>query len=186
MINGSEDGRMTDNRFSYSDLMYNRSNFRDLGKDKAVTRLEAEEIVEVKSDYSIYKVQKAKNVIKRSHNVSEVKDRYANGEATQVHHIFPDYQFPEISAYLENLILLTAQQHNTKAHPSNNTKNIDREYQKECLLAKIDSIENSIKQGKDTYSKESFIHVINIGLSIQLPTTLSFNEIREQINQAYY
>ncbi|MDO8523520.1 MAG: hypothetical protein Q7S12_04585, partial [bacterium] len=30
MINGSEDGRMTENRFAYSDLMYNRGNFRDL------------------------------------------------------------------------------------------------------------------------------------------------------------
>ena len=185
MINGSEDGRMSENRFSYSDLMYNRENFRDIGKDKGLTRGEAEEVVEDKPEFSAYKVQKAKNIIKRNHTSSEVHDSFAIGEATQVHHMFPEHQFPEISAYIENLILLTPQQHNTKAHPSNHTQTIDRDYQRDCLLAKADSIEKSIKQGKDTYSIESLIHVINTGLSLDLSTKTTLNELREVIKKAY-
>ncbi len=185
MINGSEDGKMTENRFTYSDLMYNRSNFRDLGKDKAVTRQESEEIIEEKPDFSAYKVQKAKNIIRRNHTTSEVKDSYSNGEATQVHHIFPEHEFPQISAYVENLILLTPQQHNTKAHPSNHTQLIDRAYQRECLLSKIDTIENSLKQGKDIYSKESLIHIVNIGLSLDLSTNTTFEDLRLKINEIY-
>jgi hypothetical protein len=165
--------------------MYNRNNFRDLGKNKAITRKEAEEVVEDKPELSAYKVQKAKNIIRRNQNVSEVRDSYANGEATQIHHIFPDHQFPIISAYLENLILLTPQQHNTKAHPSNNTQTVDLQYQKECLLSKIDTIESSLKQGKDIYSKESLIHVINVGLSLDLSTTISFDDLRVKVNGIY-
>jgi hypothetical protein len=185
MINGSEDGRMTENRFAYSDLMYNRSNFRDLGKDKAITRQESEEVIEEKPEFSAYKVQKAKNIIRRNHTASEVRDSFANGEATQVHHIFPEHEFPQISAYVENFILLTPQQHNTKAHPSNHTQMIDRPYQRECLLSKIDTIESSLKQGKDTYSKESLIHVINTGLSLDLSTNTTFDELRAKVNELY-
>lgn len=185
MINGSEDGKMTENRFAYSDLMYNRSNFRDLGKDKAITRQESEEIIEEKPELSAYKVQKAKNIIRRNHTASEVRDSFANGEATQVHHIFPEHEFPQISAYVENLILLTPQQHNTKAHPGNHTQTIDRSYQRECLLSKMDTIETSLKQGKDIYSKESLIHVINTGLAIDLSTNTTFDELRAKVNELY-
>lgn len=185
MINGSEDGRMTENRFAYSDLMYNRGNFRDLGKDKALTRNEAEEIIVDKPEFSAYRLQKAKGVIKRNHSTSEVHDSLAIGEATQVHHIFPEHKFPQISAYVENLILLTPQQHNTKAHPSNHTQSIDRDYQRECLLSKIDSIEMSLKQGKDVYSKESLTHVLNIGLSLDMSTNTTFNELRDLVKKVY-
>lgn len=185
MINGSEDGRMTDNRFTYSDLMYNRENFRDIGKDKALTRGEAEAVVAEKPELSAYKVQKAKNIIKRNHTASEIHDSLATGEATQVHHIFPEHEFPQVSSYIENLILLTPQQHNTRAHPSNNTQSIDRDYQRECLLAKIDSIEKSIMQGKDVYSKESFIHVINVGLSLDLSTKMTFDELKQTVSKFY-
>lgn len=185
MINGSEDGRMTENRFAYSDLMYNRGNFRDLGKNKALTRNEAEEIIVDKPEFSAYRLQKAKGVIKRNHSTSEVHDSLAVGEATQVHHIFPEHKFPQISAYVENLILLTPQQHNTKAHPSNHTHSIDRDYQQECLLSKIDSIETSLKQGKDVYSKESLIHVLNIGLSLDMSTNTTFDDLRDLVKKAY-
>lgn len=184
-INGSEEGRMTENRFVYSDLMYNRGNFRDVGKDKALTRSEAEEIVIDKPEFSAYKVQRAITTIRKNHSVSEVHDSLAAGEATQVHHIFPEKLFPQISAYVENLILLTPQQHNTRAHPSNNTQQVDRDYQRECLLAKIDSIEASIKQGKDVYSKESFIHVLNVGLSQDISTKTTFDQLREIIKRTY-
>ena len=37
-IRGSKKGRMSSHVFTYSDLMYNRTNFRDIGKPKNVTR----------------------------------------------------------------------------------------------------------------------------------------------------
>ena len=185
MINGSEDGHMTESRFVYSDLMYNRSNFRDLGKDKALTRSEAEEIFIGKPEFSDYRTQKAKNIVRRNHSTSEIRDKLAVGDATQVHHIFPEHQFPKISAFVENLILLTPQQHNTRAHPNNHTQSIDRDYQRECILSKITSIESSIRQGKDIYSKESLIHVLNTGLSLDMSTNTTFNELREVVKKTY-
>ncbi|MFA6447427.1 MAG: hypothetical protein WCW31_04215 [Patescibacteria group bacterium] len=182
-IPGTEKGHMTPGRFIYSDLMYNRKNFRDIGKDKTVSRQEMlREITEL-PEVVIYRVQKAKNIIKRHHANSEVRDSLAIGEATQVHHIFPEHGFPEISDYLENLILLTPQQHNTRAHPDNKTQTIGSEYQKDCLLSKIDSIIASIRKGDNLYAKERFIHVINTGYNFNLSTNTSFEELKEIIRK---
>jgi hypothetical protein len=182
-IPGTEKGHMTIGRFVYSDLMYNRQNFRDIRKEKAFTRQEtATEVIE-KPEFTAYRVQKAKNIIKRHHSNSEVKDSLAVGMATQVHHIFPENEFPKISDYLENLILLTPQQHNTRAHPENKTQIINPEYQKECLLSKIESINKSISKNENLYSKERFIHVINIGYNLNLSTNTSFPELKEIIRK---
>ncbi|MDA4744639.1 hypothetical protein NY599_09390, partial [Enterobacter hormaechei] len=91
-------------------------------------------------------------------------DQWANGEATQVHHIFPKSGFPKLGHYLENLIKLTPDQHYTKAHPSNKTDAINKDYQLVCLMAKTDSVEASLKRGEFLYRKESLIYVINTGL----------------------
>jgi hypothetical protein len=37
---GSVKGRMSENEFYYTDLMYNRKNWRDLSKDKTISRQE--------------------------------------------------------------------------------------------------------------------------------------------------
>ena len=94
------------------------------------------EIKERQEAINTYYVQKAIALIRKIHSDSEVKDSWGNGEATQVHHIFPKAQFPQIAHYVENLILLTATQHNTKAHPNNKTQQINKDYQLVCLLAK--------------------------------------------------
>lgn len=184
-IPGSEGGHITQSRFTYADLMYNRANFRDLKKDKSVSRseIEVEEVNE--AEITRYRVDRAKKIIKRNHKSSEVKDSLGRDDATQVHHIFPDHAFKSISDYVENLILLTPQQHNTRAHPNNRTQEIDSEYQKTCLFAKLDSIQLSIGKGENLYSKELFIHVLNVGLKKELPSTLSFSEIKDEINSAY-
>lgn len=114
----------------YSDLMYNKKNWRDMDKDKTVTRQEAitAEKKEKQEAINTYYVQKAIALIRKIQKVSEVNDSWGNGEATQVHHIFPKSQFPQIAHYVENLILLTATQHNTKAHPNNKTQQINKDY----------------------------------------------------------
>ena len=181
LIPGTEKGHLTFGRFIYPDLMYNRQNFRDIGKDKGLTRQEAIRELAQQPELISYRVQKAKSIIKRHHDSSELKDSFAKGAATQVHHIFPESKFPEISDYLENLILLTAQQHNTRAHPENKTNTIDLDYQKECLLSKIDSITTFIAKGESLYVRERLIHVINVGYGIDISTSTSFAELKEII-----
>lgn len=188
-IRGTEKGRMSKHGFTFSDLMYNRKNWRDLNKDKAITRQEAQEQqenTEQQEAYNAYYVQKAVNLLKKIQKDSEVHDQYQIGEATQAHHIFPKSQFPELAHYLENLIKLTATQHNTLAHPSNDTDQINRDYQLTCLLAKADTIEQSLKNvGDKYYRKESFIFVINTGLTAELSTNLQFRDIKSSLIQIY-
>lgn len=172
----------------YSDLMYNKKNWRDIDKDKTVTRQEAMEPENKKRQEAIntYYVQKAIALIRKIHSDSEVKDSWGNGEATQVHHIFPKAQFPQIAHYVENLILLTATQHNTKAHPNNKTQQINKDYQLVCLLAKADTIENSLRLVADKYyRKESLVYVINTGLTADFSTSLTFGEIKTKLIQIY-
>lgn len=172
----------------YSDLMYNKKNWRDMDKDKTVTRQEAmtPEKIEKQEAINTYYVQKAIALIRKIHTVSEVNDSWGNGEATQVHHIFPKSQFPQIAHYVENLILLTATQHNTKAHPNNKTQQVNKDYQLVCLLAKADTIENSLLRfGEKYYRKESFVYVINTGLTTEFSTGLSFNDIKTKLVQIY-
>ena len=172
----------------YSDLMYNKKNWRDMDKDKTVTRQEAmtPDKIEKQEAINTYYVQKAIALIRKIHTVSEVNDSWGNGEATQVHHIFPKSQFPQIAHYVENLILLTATQHNTKAHPNNKTQQINKDYQLVCLLAKADTIENSLSRfGDKYYRKESFVYVINTGLTEDFGISLSFNDIKTRLVQLY-
>ena len=133
-----------------------------------------------------YYVQKAIALIRKIQKESEVKDSWGNGEATQVHHIFPKSQFPQIAHYVENLILLTATQHYTKAHPNNRTQEVNRDYQLVCLLAKADTIEKSLRTvGERYYRKESFIYVVNTGLDSNLATKLSIEDIKTEIVRLY-
>lgn len=187
-ICGSERGTLSKYPFTFSELMYNRKNWRDIDKEKSVTRQEAadEAINPHQEAFNAYYVQKAIALIRKIQHESEVHDQWGNGPATQVHHIFPKSKFPEIAHYVENLILLTATQHNTKAHPNNNTQIIDRDYQLVLLLAKSDSIEKSLKRvGDKYYRKESFVFVLNTGLNQEISVKLTFDEIRSLLIQIY-
>lgn len=188
-IYGSEKGHISKYIFTFSDLMYNRKNWRDLHKEKSMTRQEAEEIseaIEQQEAYNAYYVQKAMNLLRKIQINSEVNDQWGQGEATQIHHIFPKSEFPEIAHYIENLIKLTATQHYTKAHPQNNTQQINKDYQLTCLLAKADTIDKSLRlYGDKYYRKESFIYVIKIGLSQDIDMTLSFSDIKRKLIDIY-
>lgn len=187
-IQGSQRGTLSKYAFTFSDLMYNRKNWRDADKDKAITRQEAhtDNVPTSQQAFSDYQVQKAVALLRRIQHDSEVHDAYAKGAATQAHHIFPKSRFPEIAHYLENLILLTATQHNTQAHPNNDTQAVDRDYQLTCLLAKSATIENSLdREGEKYYRKESFIHVVNTGLSLGWASTLTFPQLRQQLIAEY-
>ena len=188
-LQGSERGFISKYVFTFSDLMYNRKNWRDLNKDKSITRQEAEmETVDIAQQeaYNAYYVQKAIAIIQRIQKESEVHDQWGNSEATQVHHIFPKSLFPEIAHYVENLIKLTATQHFTKAHPNNKTKEINKDYQLTCLLAKADTIDKSLQRvGEKYYRKESFVFICNIGLSVNIAINLSFADLKKCLIQIY-
>ena len=177
---GTAKGRLTDYIFTFNDLLYNRLNWRDIGKDKGLTRKEAlstrrQQLAEE------YRIQKAMRIIRDKYSQSELHDQWANGEAICVHHIFPRNDFPGISAYHENLIKLTVQQHMEKAHISHNTSAIDKNYQLDCLMAKSLSIQSSLELTEVIYSKDDFIYVINEGLNTAWPETLVFDEIRSKL-----
>lgn len=181
---GSRSGRVTEGRYLYSDLMYNATNFRDLGKLKNVSRQEADKVIETVEGYNKYEESKAMSAIRKRHSPnSEVRDSYANGEATQVHHIFPRSTNSELRSTLENLILLTATQHNSKAHPSNKTTTVDPAYQIECLLAKSDSVKQSVMNDDGFYSKEGLVAVLNTGLSLNVNANMSFDDINQRIRR---
>jgi len=180
---GVRRGRITDYPFIYKDLEYNVVNWRDVKKQKDTPRKEVEAIL-FREKLGDYEMQKAKKAIKKRHIPnSELKDTLANGNATQVHHIFPDSAFPNYRSTLENLILLTASQHNDRAHPGNNTHLIDPEYQRICLLAKSDSIEESIKSGDSFYSLDLFIDMLNELKGFGIPVGSSINIVRDKLSQ---
>lgn len=172
---------------TFSETMYNKKNWRDVNKEKSITRQETLSVQDLEKQEIInaYYVQKAIALIRKIHKESEVKDQWGNGEATQVHHIFSRAEFPELAHYVENLILLTATQHNTKAHPSNRTQQINKDYQLTCLLAKSDSIEKSLNKGEFVYRKESFVFVINTGLIVELSDKLDFGTIKTELTKIY-
>jgi len=183
---GTKSGRFSKDIITRDELMYNRKNWRDIHKKKGETREEYELRVYTEKSkeeaYVKYSLNKAKNIIKGIHqSTSEVRDEFSNGEATQIHHIFMKSEYPEISSYLENLILLTATQHFTQAHPNNNTSIINRDYQLLCLLAKSESIQRY----NHIYSKEDFLYVLKIGLNYVFPNEIEFNELQSKLI-AYY
>ncbi|MGE8432860.1 hypothetical protein [Chryseobacterium joostei] len=189
-IQGAAKGRISPNQFYYTDLMYNRPNWRDVGKNKNISRNEAIEeheslLMNQNGAYSDYLIQKAMKIIRKMYRESEINDQWANGEATQVHHIFSKSEFPYLAHYLENLIKLTPTQHYAKAHPGNKTDAINRDYQLVCLLAKTSNIEKSLNQGEFLYRKESLIYVINTGLSQNLDYDLDFRGIKEELTRIY-
>jgi hypothetical protein len=191
---GTKGGFLSQDIIGFDELMYNRKNWRDVSKVKGETRqeyeLRAKDLIKKKKlAYSRFTMQQAKKLIAKKYNkVSEIQDELAVGDATQVHHIFPRHEFPNIESYVENLILLTATQHSTKAHPNNNTRRIDKAYQYICLQSKCDKIQESVEVINDGfYSKQDFAFVLNTGINTEnFNDALSFDEIRNQLTQFYH
>lgn len=181
---GARRGHVSDGPYMYSDLMYNSVNFRDLNKLKNVSRQESSQVIQSVQEYSDYEMRKAMQAVKHRHYPnSEVRDRMAAGEATQVHHIFSQSTHPNMRSVLENLILLTPQQHNTLAHPSNRTNSTDTNYQVVCLLSKLETVKSSVSAGDGFYSKAGLIGVINEGLQVGLAIDSSFEAISLALRQ---
>ncbi len=187
-IHGTVLGNLSTKVITFSDLRYNRINFRDKNKEKNVTRKSYSDEKRHSAVLTKYHIEKAKKIIKRMHNSSEVNDEFALGEATQVHHIFSQSEYPTIAAKLENLILLTPQQHFTRAHPNNNTHITSKDYQLICLIAKSNTIETYLAKNKEKsyiYTKEGYIYVVNTGLNQSFDNEISFKSLKNRIINIY-
>ncbi len=165
---GTRKGHLSNTIITFDELKYNRINWRDelSGKDKITTRQEYEQTAFALQANAHYNVQKAKRIVRRYNDnfngsCSELKQQSEQVSATQIHHIFPASEFPQISDFIENLIALTPNQHFAMAHPNNQTSYIDKDFQYICLLAKTTTIMQDL-QG--IYSFENYKFVLNTGL----------------------
>ncbi|OPG51429.1 restriction endonuclease [Helicobacter pylori] len=174
---GTRKGYLSNTIITKDELNYNRINWRDIGKDKNTTRQEYDLINSRGIANSNYLISKAKKVVKQyndnfNHSLSEVKGENETAQATQMHHIFPVQDFPIIANYIENLIAPTPNQHFIYAHPNNQTRLIDKDFQYICLLAKTTTILNDT-QG--VYDWNDYIVVLNTGLK-----TTIFSQVKNE------
>lgn len=175
---GTERGRISRNVITQDMLLYNQRNWRDIlsDKPKELTRGEYEPTLPEMDEgrMSAYRINRAKKYLKRFNNryrdgVTELlQERHTHDPATQIHHIFPASEFPEIADDLENLIALTPTQHFSYAHPNNDTRYVDPDYQYQCLRAKALWIRANLNQ-KGTkvpviYEFSLFQKVLDTGL----------------------
>lgn len=202
---GTERGRLSSKMISKSDLMYNRDNFRDLyiDKPKNITRKKWISNIpdfEINKGYLRQQMNHAIRVIKAfmpryRGDLSELT-QFIDGhddknKASQIHHIFPKNEFPNIMHYLENLIALTPNQHYQFAHPNNNTQIVDQDAQKILLIAKIKSIEKNLNDPSEEkiYNFQKFLKVLAEGWgdnSVLEIEDNDFIDIMQAISAHYY
>lgn len=186
-LKGTIKGGISTTTITIDEIRYNRTNWRDINKDKTMSRQEynslLERNLEKKKSVGFYKysVQKAKNFVRRLHEFSEIH-RFQGYSGSQAHHIFMESEYPEIADFPENIICITPNQHLYRAHPNNHTARIDKDYQLICLLSKLDSIEMNNREGRNDYSLADFVRVLNVGLDTDVFTLqMDYEEIKHQI-----
>lgn len=187
---GTVRGHLSKKIITLEDIKYNRTNFRDKGKNKNVSRQQALRANTVLNNIYDYNVEKAKRRLRKFNEKynsgrSEITDSFAIGQpATHMHHIFPKNEFPTIADYVENLIALTAGQHLQKAHPAGNTQVIDPGYQYICLINKTDSIRKNLVDGigEPLYDFSDFMIVLDTGLSTDYFEDLPVNDFAQVVS----
>jgi hypothetical protein len=195
---GTLRGRMSKDIITMDMLMYNRLNFRDIYAEKPrnMTRKEYSIIHPPVINEAFYHYQstKAKRFLRLwNDQFRDGKSEYEKGitpddKATNIHHIFSENQYPEISFFLENLIALTPTQHYNEAHSGFRTQEINEQYQHILLLAKAEIIRWNIDDitVETIYEFERFIYVLSMGFDKDIDVSdLDFPSIIQEINQYY-
>ena len=187
-IPGSVRGHVSRWNMSLPDLVYNQTNFRDArsGKHKSQTRAEAQKKAAAVVKYRSYETKSAMDSVRRRHAPQSEVLSGASGAATEVHHIFPQSQYRDLASVTENLILLTSSQHHVLAHPQGKHQMIDREYQRVCLIAKLDSLEGSMMANDGFYSKARMVWLLNTALNLDLHPDDSLANIRLAVRSYSY
>lgn len=162
-------------------MLYNRLNFRDLNKPKNMPRALFLAQQPELAEHISYNVEKAKRQVKLYQGSKSEVHPNLYGEANHAHHIFPQSNYLELSDTLENLIVLTAEEHYEFAHSNSSTSVVSPSYQMVCLLSKVESIKKSIFERSDGfYALDSFSYVIESGLNTRL-----FNYIPNDVEQSF-
>lgn len=196
---GTEKGKISKFAITLNDLQYNRSNWRDelSGKDKSVTRSEYEPTVAQLQARALatYTVNKAKKAVRKFNDIfnngqSEVCQSTELVKATQAHHIFAQSDYPSIADFIENLIMLTPNQHFSMAHPNNKTQYIDKDFQYVCLIAKSTRIHDNLASDNADkfYDFDDYKYVLNTGLETDEFSSieyLDFASILDKIDYFY-
>ncbi len=196
---GTEKGKISKFAITLNDLQYNRSNWRDelSGKDKSATRSEYEPTVAQLQARALatYTVNKAKKAVRKFNDIfnngqTEVCQSTELVKATQAHHIFTQSDYPSIADFIENLIMLTPNQHFSMAHPNNKTQYIDRDFQYICLIAKSTRIHDNLTSDKADkfYDFDDYKYVLNTGLETDEFSSieyLDFASILDKIDYFY-
>ena len=194
---GTEKGRISKNTITLSDLQSNRSNWRDVlsGKEKSVTRAEHEPTLEQLQARALasYTVNKAKKAVRKFNDVyfagrSEVNQSTEIVLATQAHHIFPQSDYPTISDYVENLIMITPNQHFSMAHPNNNTQYVDNDFQYICLIAKSSKIYQDLTSDREEkfYDFDAYKYVLDTGLETEEFKPIDFSDFSSIVTKIDY
>lgn len=194
---GTERGRISKNIITLSDLQYNRLNWRDQlsGKDKSVTRIEHEPTNDQLQARALatYTVNKAKKAVRKFNDevyggTSEINQATETVRATQAHHIFAQSEYPSIAEYVENLIMLTPNQHFSMAHPNNNTQYIDKDFQYICLIAKSTKIYDNLTSVNEEkfYDFDDYKFVLNTGLETEEFSSVDYLDFATIVNKIDY
>jgi len=183
-LKGTVRGHLSKTTLLIESIRYNSVNWRDIEKDKQLTRQEYKEIFANENphiNFYKYSVQKAKQFVKKIHKTSEIH-RFENYIGSQAHHIFIASEYPDIADFPENIICITPNQHFLRALPNNKTSVVDNSYQLICLISKLDSIEISYHNEDDNYSLDDFLIVLNKGFNTDcFKPKMEFEEIKHQI-----
>lgn len=196
---GTKKGKISKFAITLNDLQYNRLNWRDelSGKDKSVTRSEYEPTAAQLQARALatYTVNKAKKSVRKFNDIfnngqSEVIQSTELVKATQAHHIFAQSEYPSIADFIENLIMLTPNQHFSMAHPNNKTQYIDKDFQYICLIAKSTTIHDNLMSDNDDkfYDFDDYKYVLNTGLETEEFSSvenLDFASILDKIDYFY-
>ena len=182
---GSERGHLSSDFIHRDELIYGRPNWKDIATKKPRGKTRAEWHIEYLDKQDEEKALTtteayAKKCIKMKHG--EISEYSKSTGAFATHHIFPRSFHFKLCGFKENLIRITPDEHFIKAHPKNNTQKIDETFQIELLKAKLRSIEYSLNKGEDFYDLKTYIYVLNNGFKIDLPTDLSFGDLKNFLN----
>ena len=161
-LSGQLGANISERKCPYNYLIYKRVNFRDEMLPRGLSRKEYRELEEVEATLE-RKERQTKKEVREKHPFGEIQIfnlGYVNNYNFNCHHILPKNEFKKFMAYRENIIILTPEQHYSFAH-NRGTSSINDEYQIQCLIYKLQSIENSIINFENFYNFENFIEMIN-------------------------
>ena len=174
-------GAISHDTILLEDLQYNSKNWHDhdTKKPKDISRAEWRKLYyqnqEKNKKEDVFENGAKRDVKERHKHLSE----YSGEKANHAHHIFPKGDFPDLRYIRENIILITSGEHLDIAHPMGNVKKVDKKFQINLLIKKLESIIKIINGNDDFYNLKNFIKVLNTGFNEQLDDNASENEIKD-------